>query len=142
MSAMRLAIAALLVSFVMGCSSFSPPENCPFGGGTADPEAFATSFSEMSIRRSDGSPGVAGRDAEYRFAAQDQLEIVATSLGKNQIAICVGERKGGGKLVLNTTVSVEQGPFRFPLGDHARGPYVVRVAVGGKIVRNLTFEVE
>jgi hypothetical protein len=89
-----------------------------------------------------GGTGTPGKDSDYVFTAGEALELVASGVRVTTAQICLVERKGGGKILLNTSVPVREGDLRVPLGVLAPNPYVARVAVDGQIVRNLTFQVE
>jgi len=125
-----------------GCGSLKPPESCPFGSGAADPAAFAATFSDMTVRTAAGSPGIPGNDSELVFKKGEALELAASGIRSTTAQVCLVERKGGGKIVLSTSIAIRDGDVRVLFGDLPPNPYVARVAVDGQIVRNVTFQVE
>lgn len=130
---------ALLLALALSCQSVRPPEECAVKGGVADQAAFARHFTEMSLA-SDKQIAPFG-DHAMALTSDGVLEVVATGLANTATNLCTQERKGGGKVVYNQTLTLPQGESRTRLGSFAPGEYVIRVIVDGVLVRNLTFGV-
>ena len=136
-------ICALLVLTVLACGSLSPPESCGEGvGGTADEGVFAEHFSLMElVDEATGQPGPEGEEGP-RFASTAALSLAMESLSEASMQICVQERRGGGKVAFNQSLTVPSGAGAAALGTFDPGNYVIRVIVDGILVRNFPFVIE
>ncbi|MFC2010080.1 hypothetical protein ACFLVU_04645 [Chloroflexota bacterium] len=131
----------ILFIFINGCSSFTPPEECPFTG-TADEILFSQKFTRMELIYSDGSLPEVDGDSGSIFSTNDSIDILVISEERLEFQICISERKGGGKVVYNESHTVSQGENNIRLGSFSNNPYVVRIGVNNILVRNLPFAVE
>jgi hypothetical protein len=136
-----VAIGAVIVLTALACGSLRPPEDCGVGG-TADESAFSQHFSQMElVSAAAGEPGAEDPEMGTMFAPADTLEIRAQTVNSVEMRACVQERVGGGGIVFDQTLALPQGSTSLPLGSFSEGSYVIRVAVGGVLVRNLSFGV-
>lgn len=136
------ALCIVVALAASACGSFKPPEDCGVGG-TADEAKFARHFAQMElVNKATGQPGEESAEDGVQFSATDVVAIRAESLGTTSVRACVQERKGGGKIALDVTVTAEEGERLLPLGLFPEGSYVVRVIVDGTLVKNLTFVVQ
>lgn len=131
----------LVLLAAVGCGSLKAPEDCPFGSGAADPAAFARVFSAVSVSSHADAVLQPGPEAEYAFTEGASVEMKATALAPARAQLCLGERKGGGKIAMLRSFDVHEGEVGIPIGRLPKGPYVARVAIDGVIVRNVTFEI-
>ena len=134
-----LVISALGLA-ALACGSFAPPESCANAG--FDEEAFDTFFNSIQIvYAGTGEPGelAEGDDRGLRFSTDDQLAVLVDSKGETEVTICVEQRKGGGQIVYNQTLTVQGGESTVPLTAFDSDPYVIRVIVNEMLVKSLTF---
>jgi hypothetical protein len=140
------ATSIFIVLFLMSlaCGSLSPPEDCGEGiGGTADEALFGQNFSSMNLLDADtGGQGKDGGENGRLFDAGVSLKLAFNSKSNVTMRICIQERKGGGKVVLNRSVDYFVGEGGLVLGKFRNGDYVVRVIMGNVLVKNLPFGIE
>ncbi len=140
------ATSIFIVLFLMSlaCGSLSTLEDCGEGiDGTADEALFGQNFSFMNLVDAEtGERGEDGGEDGRLFDADDSLKISFESKSNVTMRICVQERKGGGKVVLNRSVDYFTGEGGFVLGTFPSGNYIVRVIMGDVLVKNLPFTIE
>jgi hypothetical protein len=156
-----------LLALLTACGALKPPEECPFTG-TADESVFQQSIYkvELVVEKTHVSPE-SGAPGEYLepektliFRTQDKLELVfMTKIMTLSGLVCISQAKGGVKIVFTQDwhfsemtgtgwsdlmrppgVTVREN--RIPLGTFQRGPYVIRIAVDNKLVKNISFTVK
>jgi hypothetical protein len=140
-----LAIAFLVLVVAAGglasaCSG-GPPKGCGDDiGGTADEALFGQHFSSMSlVSQVTGQPGQ-DSDNGAEFDKADILTIQADAKAEVAVRACVQFRSGGGDVPFDQTRTLAQGPGSLDLGTFEPGSYVVRVIVGGTLVKNFPFQ--
>lgn len=134
--------AALLIS--LACGSLSPPDDCGERiGGTADEALFAENFLSMGLVEAEtGEQGDEGGENGPLYNAQDSVKLAFESNANSSMRICVQERRGGGKVVLNKNVDYFAGEGGLVLGAFPKGNYVVRVIMQDTLVKNLPFTID
>lgn len=131
----------VLVLASAACGSIAPPETCG-ETGTADEARFAELFSSMDlVVEATGETGPEDPEGGATFAADTPLAIRFDSLASADVRVCVGQRRGGGQIVLDQTFTAAEGSGSFALGPFPPDIYVVRVLVDGTLIRNLPFVV-
>ena len=135
-------ICTVLGLIVSACGSFAPPESCGVGG-TAEEAKFAQHFTRMElVNEATGEPGQPDQEGVPQFAPAAQLAIQVESVDEVSVRACIQERRGGGKIAFDQSLTAPQGPGNFSLSSFAPGSYVVRVIVNGILVKNLPFTVK
>jgi len=121
------------------CGSIAPPETCG-ETGTADDARFGELFSSMDlVVGATGETGPEDPEGGAAFAADTPLAIRYDSRAAVEARVCVEQRRGGGKIILDQTFTASEGSGSFSLGSFPPDIYVVRVLVNGALVRNLPF---
>ncbi len=134
--------AALLIVTATACTSGPPPSCGEDIGGVADPATFDQYFGAMGlVNRTTGQPGPDGEQGS-QFAQADPLAIEADVRAAVEVRACVQPLSGGGELAFDGTRMLGPGSGQVELGAFSPGAYVVRVIVGGTLVKNLPFEVQ
>ena len=137
----RMAVA-LLILIVSACTSGPPPSCGEDIGGVADPTTFDQYFGAMAlVNQTTGQPGPDGEQGS-QFAQADPLVIQADVRAAVELRACVQPLSGGGELAFDGTQTLGPGTGQVELGAFSPGTYVVRVIVGGTLVKNLPFEVQ
>lgn len=134
-------VVTVLLLASAACGSIAPPETCG-ETGTADEARFGELFASMDlVVEATGETGLEDPEGGASFAADTPLAIRYDSRGSAEVRVCVGQRRGGGKIVLDQTFTAAEGPGSFSLGSFPPDIYVARLLVDGTLVRNLPFVV-
>jgi hypothetical protein len=80
-------------------------------------------------------------EAGVVYGAADHVVVLVQATTAVETRLCVAVRDGGGSIVGDRTASLTAGTGQVDLGTFSARSYVVRVGVGGVLVKNLPFTV-
>ncbi len=137
MRAAALLACLALASAACGSGAQSPAPRCATTG-SADAGAFEKSFSKMVLVGGGADDPESGRI--YREA--DAVSVSATATATTTARFCVNFRDGSGRIAADVTKDLRATETTVDLGTFEPASYVVRVSVGGTLVKNLAFVVK
>jgi len=135
-----VAMAAIAGLTLVACAGAAPSAACSLGG-SAEQAAFERSFSSMVLADAAGKPGVDDPEAVVVFGASDRIVVRLEATTATEARFCVAVRDGSGTVGADQTVRLGVGAGQVDLGTFPARSYVVRVGVGGVLVRNLPFAI-
>ena len=134
-------VAATAISLVAGCGSGPPASGACGLGGSADEAAFTAAFRSMELLDASGTTGTPDPDAGVVFPTGTRLSVRADAVATTTARMCVANRDQAGTIRGDVTGDFAVGSSTVALGAFDAGSYVVRVGVGGVLVRNLPFAI-
>jgi len=137
-----LATTAVLAAACGSGSGSGPGSSTACGlGGTADEAVYAAAFRSMDLVNAAGASGTPDPDAGVAFPTGTRLSVRAEAVAATTARMCVATRDQAGTIRLDVTGAFAVGSTTVELGVLDAGSYVVRVGVGGVLVRNLPFAI-
>ncbi|MBI4200157.1 MAG: hypothetical protein HY535_06770 [Chloroflexi bacterium] len=129
---------AALAFVVAACGGPSQQARECTARGSADEAAFAQHFSEMDFASGRAPTGEGGQE----FGPSEPVVVAAVAKASVGTRFCAQERGRLGTVGHDQEHALPAGESSINLGAfQKKGNYVVRVSVGGVLVRNLTFTV-
>jgi hypothetical protein len=138
--ASAIAVVTIVVLTLAACGGAAPSAACGLGG-TADQAAFERSFSSMVLVDAAGKPGLEDPDGSVIFGASARVVVRLEATTATEARFCVAVRDGSGTIVADQTARLGTGAGQVDLGPFPARDYVIRVGVGGVLVRNLPFAI-
>jgi len=103
---------------------------------------FGQYFSRVVLVTKGSSVPESGGDADQTFSRDDEMEFVFLADAAAGVSVCIGEARGGGKVIFSRTLPVLAGQTRLAIGRLDSSPYVARIAVDSALVKNIAFTVK
>ena len=138
----RLIILFILTTILLSCGPLSPPESCG-AGGTADRGKFNQLFRDMVlVYDPTGELPLMETEGGPHFSENSAVGVQFDSLQALDVRFCVEERRGGGEIIFDDTMSISEGTGRVPIGSFFSGSYVVRIILDEMLLINMPFTVD